>query len=156
MMEHCFQALSLVYVQLAFLQAQGPLPKDSSAHSGLGLHASISHQDNFSQTWPQASLIWAIAQVKTPSDQSRLCQIDKKLIIIATSLPASTINWREEKLIDKCLPSRPRQVAGSCSLFLTGLLSSEWWETTMCNGVTHARLGFFQGWVRNNQSAKET
>lgn len=38
--------------------------RNGAAHSGLGLSTWIIIEDNLSQSWPQASLIWAISQLR--------------------------------------------------------------------------------------------
>ena len=43
---------------------QAHQPTGSNAHSGVAPPTSIHSQDNSQQTWPQANLIWAMAQLR--------------------------------------------------------------------------------------------
>lgn len=56
--------------------AQTRVPPDGAAQAWAGPSTSIISQDNLSQTWPQANLIWAISELSLPSDDSGLCQFD--------------------------------------------------------------------------------
>lgn len=52
------------------------LPRNSAAHSGLGLPTSITNQDNFSQTRLQANMVADILCLRVPLPRGKLCQVD--------------------------------------------------------------------------------
>lgn len=53
-------------LQLTFLIQPRLLPREGTAHNGLGLPASISSQDNAPKTYPYASLMEAVLELGFP------------------------------------------------------------------------------------------
>lgn len=44
------------------------MPRDGASHGGLDPSTSIISQDDPSQTWPEANMIWPVPQWKAPSE----------------------------------------------------------------------------------------
>lgn len=68
MEECCTLACSLpgLYSASSLIHSQAHLPWDGTIHSGWDPPMPINNEDSFSQTQPQADLIWAITRLRLP------------------------------------------------------------------------------------------